>query len=59
MFSELLKSKKFIILDGAMGTQLQARGLKTGECPEAINVTHPDTVMEIHRSYIEAGSDIV
>lgn len=59
MFSELLKSKKFIILDGAMGTQLQARGLKTGECPEALNVTHPDTVREIHRSYIEAGSDIV
>lgn len=59
MLSELLKSKKFIILDGAMGTQLQARGLKTGECPEALNVTHPDTVREIHRSYIEAGSDIV
>lgn len=42
-----------------MGTQLQARGLKTGECPEVLSITHPEIVEDIHRSYINAGSMIV
>lgn len=59
MFNKLLKENKFIILDGAMGTQLQAKGLKTGECPEALSITNPEVVEEIHRSYINSGSMIV
>ncbi len=59
MFSKLLQEKNFIILDGGMGTQLQANGLKTGECPELFSITHPEIVEKIHRSYIEAGSMII
>lgn len=59
MFNKLLNENKFIILDGAMGTQLQAKGLKTGECPELLSITHPEIVEDIHRAYINAGSMIV
>lgn len=59
MFNRLLNEKDFIILDGAMGTQLQAKGLKTGECPEVLSITNPEIVRDIHRSYIEAGSMVV
>lgn len=51
--------KKIVVLDGAMGTQLQIRGLKTGQLPEQLNITHPETIMEIHRLYAEAGADII
>lgn len=57
-FKQLLK-KEFVILDGAMGTMLQARGLKMGETPEVLNIEKPEMLTEIHRGYIEAGSDIV
>lgn len=59
MLNKLLKENEFVILDGAMGTQLQARGLKTGECPEVLSITHPEIVKDIHRSYIDAGSMII
>ncbi len=51
--------KELLFFDGGMGTLLQAEGLKPGELPETWNVTHTDTVIGIHRRYIEAGSDIV
>lgn len=57
-FKELLK-KEFIILDGAMGTMLQASGLELGGIPEELNFTDPGLLTDIHRKYIEAGSDIV
>lgn len=59
MFKQWLEKDEFIILDGAMGTQLQARGLKTGETPEVLNVTAPNTITEIHREYIEQGAMVV
>ena len=55
---ELLK-KDFIFLDGAMGTMLQASGLKLGERPEVLCITEPETIIDIHKQYINAGSDIV
>lgn len=55
----LFEKKDFVYLDGAMGTMLQARGLKTGEIPELLNLTSPETLVEIHREYINAGSDII
>lgn len=45
--------------DGAMGTMLQKRGLTSGACPEEWNATHPELVAEIHRAYLEAGSQVV
>jgi 5-methyltetrahydrofolate--homocysteine methyltransferase len=54
-----IKLGKVLVSDGAWGTFLQQKGLKTGECPEEWNITHPDEVLDIARSYIEAGADMV
>ena len=48
-----------LLLDGGMGTLLQAAGLPSGEQPERWNLTHPDAVCDIHRAYFEAGSNVV
>ncbi len=45
--------------DGAMGTMLQERSLKPGQCPEALNLDAPDDVASVNRIYLEAGADIV
>ena len=50
---------KVIMLDGGMGTMLQKAGVPMGKVPEELNVTHGDAVMDIHRQYIEAGSDVI
>ncbi|GAG41651.1 unnamed protein product, partial [marine sediment metagenome] len=47
------------LLDGAMGTELIARGVKAGKCNDYLNIESPDIVSDIHRAYIEAGSDAV
>jgi 5-methyltetrahydrofolate--homocysteine methyltransferase len=57
-FNELLK-KNYIFLDGAMGTMLQAKGLQLGGIPELINISNPEWISDIHKSYINAGSDII
>ena len=51
--------KPFIFLDGAMGTELQKRGLRPGESPELWNMTRPNAIRQIHKSYLAAGSDIL
>ena len=48
-----------LLLDGGMGTLLQARGLAVGELPETWCLSHPDDVTAIHRAYFEAGSHVV
>ncbi len=48
-----------VILDGGMGTLLQAAGLPVGELPERWNLSHADEVMAIHRAYFDAGSNVV
>jgi 5-methyltetrahydrofolate--homocysteine methyltransferase len=48
-----------LLCDGAMGTQIIAMGLKSGEAPEAFNLSEPDKIRAIHRSYFEAGSRII
>ncbi len=55
---EKLKSS-LVFFDGAMGTELQKRGLKTGELPERLNITHPEVIEEIHLSYLLAGCDVI
>lgn len=57
-FKQLLE-KNFILLDGAMGTMLQNAGLEIGGIPELLNITDPALVENIHRQYVEAGSDII
>lgn len=47
------------LLDGAMGTQLFARGAEPGKCNDRLNVEAPEMVLDIHRAYFEAGSDAV
>lgn len=47
------------IFDGAMGTMLQAGGLKPGACPELMNIESPEVVKNIHNAYLDAGSTII
>ena len=49
----------FIILDGGMGTMLQAAGLPMGQLPELWNITDPEKVTAVHRQYVDAGSHIL
>lgn len=57
-FKTLLQ-KDFIIYDGGMGTMLQERGLEMGHNPNVLNITNPETIVEVHREYVNAGSDII
>ncbi|MFW6246043.1 MAG: homocysteine S-methyltransferase family protein, partial [Tangfeifania sp.] len=56
---EQIKKGRVLVSDGAWGTFLQQKGLKTGECPEEWNVTHADEVFDIAKSYIDAGADMI
>jgi len=51
--------KGLLLLDGAMGTQLIARGVEVGKCNDYLNVESSDIVFDVHRAYLEAGSDAV
>ena len=57
-FLEALR-ERVLVLDGAMGTMLQARGLKAGQAPEELNLTMPEVVAGVHREYVDAGADII
>ncbi len=48
-----------LYLDGSMGTLLQKKGLPVGTLPERWNISHPEVITEIHKSYFEAGSNVV
>lgn len=51
--------KELLFFDGAMGSLLQEQGLLPGELPELWNLRFPERIYEIHRSYLEAGADIL
>jgi len=55
---DLLQNRP-VILDGAWGTQMQARGLPDGACPDEWNLSSPEKVEEVAREYVEAGSQII
>lgn len=57
-FKALLQ-EEYILLDGAMGTMLQQRGLPVGACPELVALEHPHWLLDIHRRYLESGSHVV
>lgn len=50
---------KIHILDGGMGTELVKKNAPMGKLPEELNITHPEIVKDVHRSYIEAGADVI
>lgn len=56
---DLLAAKPVLIADGAMGTSLFALGLETGASPEMWDLEHPDRVGAVHRSFVDAGSDLI
>ncbi|NIQ97478.1 MAG: dihydropteroate synthase, partial [Desulfuromonadales bacterium] len=51
--------ERVLVLDGAMGTMLQARGLEPGGCPEEMNLLRPEVVEGVHREFADAGADIL
>ena len=55
----MFDAKKLIFLDGAMGTMLQRAGMQAGALPELLNLTDPALITDVHRQYVEAGSDMV
>ncbi|MGA9368281.1 MAG: betaine--homocysteine S-methyltransferase [Steroidobacteraceae bacterium] len=55
----LLAQRPWLLADGATGSNLFARGLTSGDAPELWNTVHPQRIRELHRSFIEAGADII
>lgn len=59
LLEELLADGRVLVADGAMGTTLFELGLEGGGCPELLNLEQPELIEQVHRSFIEAGSDII
>ncbi|MBK8049861.1 MAG: betaine--homocysteine S-methyltransferase [Anaerolineales bacterium] len=57
--AETLNQVDVLVLDGAMGTQLFARGLISGGSPEEWNVLYPERVQDVHKAYVDAGSHVI
>src|SRR5438876_2835437 len=55
-FLEALQSGRVLLMDGAMGTELQRASLQPGECGELWNLTEPQRVRAIHQAYVDAGA---
>src|SRR4026209_1414220 len=58
-FQEILSSDRILVVDGAMGTMLYAKGVYINRCYDELNLSNPDLVREIHTEYIRAGADII
>lgn len=56
---ERISAGETLVGDGAMGSMLFQRGLKRGECPEKMNLDHPEVLEEIAQLYLDAGADII
>ena len=59
MINDIFSPDSFTILDGGLGTMLQAAGLNHGELPEAMTLTAPEKVIAIHKSYVDAGAQMI
>jgi 5-methyltetrahydrofolate--homocysteine methyltransferase len=57
--SSLLAERPWLLADGATGSNLFERGLMSGDAPELWNTQHPDRIADLHRSFVEAGADII
>src|SRR5439155_21909244 len=58
-FLESLHSGRVLLMDGAMGTELQRAGMAERECYELWNLTHPDKVRAIHQAYVAGGAECI
>src|SRR5690349_16095680 len=58
-FKELLATDRILVVDGAMGTMLYAKGVYINRCYDELNLSGPDLVREVHEEYIRAGADII
>ena len=58
-FRELLETDRILVVDGAMGTMLYAKGVYINRCYDELNLSNPDLVREIHTEYLRAGADII
>ncbi len=56
-FRDLLR-KELIILDGAMGSVLQQKGMQAGELPEILNITNPELIQDINEAYYKSGANV-
>src|SRR6516162_4220139 len=56
---ETLRSGRVLLMDGAMGTELQRAGIGEGECYELWNLTQPDRVRAVHQAYVFSGAEIL
>src|SRR5215469_13147343 len=56
---ETLRSGRVLLMDGAMGTELQRAGIGENECYELWNLTHPERVRAIHEAYVDAGAEVL
>lgn len=59
LFLSLLAERPYLVADGAMGTNLFARGLVSGDAPEFWNTDHPERIESVHQEFIDAGADIL
>lgn len=59
MENKTIFDKEYILLDGAMGTMLQQKGMEVGTVPETLNILNPDWIIDIHQQYVKAGSNII
>ena len=58
-FTTFCETKGYVVADGAMGTQLFARGLISGDAPERSNLEWPETIREIHQGHVQAGAEVL
>ena len=59
MLQDLLRTRDWLLADGATGTTLFAMGLTSGEAPELWNQAHPDRIRRLHQDFVTAGADII
>jgi len=57
--SDLIAEKGVLLADGAMGTNLFAMGLMSGDAPELWNEDHPEKITRLHQDFVDAGADII
>ena len=57
--AQIISEKGFALADGAIGTNLFAKGLMTGDAPELWNLEQADKITELHQEFVAAGSDII
>lgn len=55
----MFKTDRFYLIDGGLGSMLQSMGLNPGESPELFMLKNPETLLNVHKSYVEAGANII